>query len=116
MTITLPLRLSSPMNGSHGHWRTEALKRKKERRAVAYALCMQKPLPSPPVVVTLTRVGKRLLDDDNLAAAFKSCRDECAAQLGCGDSERDPISWRYKQRQGSEYSIEISIEPYRGDE
>jgi len=115
MTITLPMRISSPGNGSHGHWRTEAEKRKKQRHAVAYALSCHKPLPSLPVVVTLTRSGARLLDDDNLAAAFKSVRDEVAKALGCGDSAKDPILWRYAQCKGA-YAVAIMIEPWRVEE
>lgn len=65
--------------------------------------------PSLPAVVTLTRVGKRQLDDDNLAAAFKSIRDEVAVWLGCGDSPKDPIEWRYQQEAG-EYAVKIEIE------
>jgi hypothetical protein len=64
---------------------------------------------SPPYVVTLTRVGKRLLDDDNLHGACKAVRDQVAQMLGCGDGPDDPITWRYAQRNG-EYAVEVEIQ------
>lgn len=115
-TVIIPIRISSPGNGSHGNWRTEATKRTKQRAAVAAVLIHHKPLPSPPVVVTLTRHAPRTLDDDNLAGAFKSIRDEVAKTLGCGDSVRDPIQWVYKQVKAKDYAVEIQIKPWVSDE
>lgn len=117
-TISIPtMRLSSPLNGSQGNWWKDAKERKKQRTIVAWCL-RQQPLPSPPVVVTMTRIAPRELDDDNLAGAFKSLRDETAKALGCGDSVRDPIQWRYAQRRDKPgvYGVEISILPWTTDE
>lgn len=118
MIVTIPFRLSSPGNGSQKDWRTKAKQRATQRRVVAAVLRERQPLPSTPVVVTLTRVGPRPLDDDNLAASFKSVRDEVASALGCGDSLKDPIKWVYEQRRGEpkKYAVEIKIEAFRGDE
>jgi hypothetical protein len=114
MTITLPIKITSPANGSHGHWSADAKRRKDQRTITKWGL---RPLPPPPlpVVVTLTRIGARDLDDDNLAAGFKSVRDEVAAWLGCGDSKRDPITWVYEQRRGEprQYAITIAVEASR---
>lgn len=111
-STTLPIKITSPQNGSHGHWSTEAKARKDQRTIVKWGLM---PLVKPPlpVVVTLTRIGVRDLDTDNLAAAFKSVRDEVAVWLGCGDSTRDPITWVYQQRRGDprQYAITITVEP-----
>jgi hypothetical protein len=52
-----------------------------------------------PVVVTLTRIGREL-DDDNLRGSLKGIRDQVADQLGVR-SDRDPrITWRYAQQPG----------------
>jgi hypothetical protein len=112
MTITLPIKITSPANGSHGHWSADAQRRKDQRTIVKWGL-MGQPRPPLPVVVTLTRIGVRDLDDDNLAAGFKSVRDEVAAWLGCGDGKRDPITWRYAQRRGEprQYAVTITVEP-----
>jgi predicted Fe-S protein YdhL (DUF1289 family) len=109
--IILPIKISSPANGSHGHWAADAKRRKDQRTIVKWSLL---PLRKPPlpVVVTLTRIGVRDLDTDNLAAGFKSIRDEVAAWLGCGDSTRDPVIWRYEQERGEprQYACRIKVE------
>ena len=111
MTITLPIKITSPANGSHGHWSADAKRRKDQRTITKWGL---RPLPPPalPVVVTLTRIGVRDLDDDNLAAGFKSVRDEVAAWLGCGDGKKDPITWVYEQERGPPkvYAVTITVE------
>jgi hypothetical protein len=109
--VTLPLKISSPGNGSHGHWPARAKAKANQRTVVAWGL-RTLAVPTFPLVVTLTRVGVRDLDDDNLAAAFKSVRDEVARWAGCGDSPRDPITWRYAQRRGEprQYAVEITVE------
>lgn len=109
--IILPIKISSPANGSHGHWAADAKRRKDQRTIVKWSLL---PLRKPPlpVVVTLTRIGPRDLDTDNLAAGFKSVRDEIAVWLGCGDSTRDPVTWVYEQRRGerNQYATQITVE------
>jgi hypothetical protein len=60
------------------------------------------------VCVRLTRRGKRMLDDDNLATAFKHVRDGVADAIGIDDgSER--YTWEYAQVKGTEYKVEIEI-------
>lgn len=110
LTVTAPIKVISPGNGSHGHWRAQAEDRKRQRQIVRWTLAPHAKPPLP-VVVTLTRIGVRDLDTDNLAAAFKSIRDEVAAWLGCGDSPRDPVTWVYEQERGKpkEYAIRIEI-------
>lgn len=47
-------------------------------------------------IVQIVRYGRRSLDLDNLASAYKACRDLIAGQLGIDDN--DPrIEWRYDQ-------------------
>ena len=90
------------------HWRS-MVKLKHGQRTMVAAMLAGKRCPQLPVVVTLTRVGKRRLDDDNLAAAFKFVRDQVAHWVGVDDGS--PLyEWRYGQRIGAEYAIEIEIE------
>ena len=109
--ILLPIKITSPLNGSQGKWWDKKDRVKRERTIVKWGLM---PLPKPPlpVVVTLTRIGVRDLDTDNLAGGFKSVRDEVAAWLGVGDSTRDPITWVYEQQRGErgQYACRIKIE------
>jgi len=138
ITIHVPIRLESEANGSHGHWSLKAMRAKAARQAVTAAFidaghpvhlvqvtskkgdkvrtcprfaCQ----PALPVVVYLTRIAPRQLDDDNAARACKAARDQVAELLGVDD--RDPrITWRVEQRRGGvgEYALEIAIAP-RGE-
>lgn len=109
--LLLPIKITSPANGSHGHWAADA-KRRKDQRTIAKWSLLPLAKPPLPVVVTLIRIGVRDLDTDNLTVGFKSVRDEVAAWLGCGDSTRDPITWVYEQQHGErgQYACRIKIE------
>jgi hypothetical protein len=65
-----------------------------------------------PLLVVMTRIAPRALDDDNLASALKHLRDGIADALGYDD--RDPrVRYRCAQRRGAvgEIGVEILIEP-----
>ena len=103
-TATLPLAFFVPVQtrsetNMRGHWSDRYRRSRAQKRTVAGVLAIEgilkSPLP-PPVVVTLTRVGGRRLDDDNLRGALKYVRDALAEWLGVDD--RDPrVAWRYDQ-------------------
>lgn len=105
--IQLPMKLPSLAN-TRMHWRALSSVKKKQKEVVALALYGVE-VPALPVVVTLTRIGKRKLDDDNLASAFKYCRDEVARHIGEDDGS-SKFTWRYEQKIGKKYGIEIAIE------
>lgn len=107
--VTLPLRLVS-LSNQREHWAKRA-KRAKAHRAIT-SLRFKVPHNAQafrgPLVITLTRIGKRKLDDDNLRGACKSVRDGVADFLGVNDA--DPrIEWKYEQEKG-EYAVRIRIE------
>ncbi len=93
------------------HWARKAKRTKAQRGAAAMVLrCASRP-PALPVVVTLTRVAPRRLDDDNLRSGFKAVRDGVADWLGCDDC--DPgVEWRYEDVRGAvrEYGVRITVE------
>jgi hypothetical protein len=102
--IEVPLTLPSVAN-LREHWSVRAKRVKAQRTAVAW--CLKAALLTDlvgrvaghRVAVTLTRVAPRKLDDDNLASAFKACRDQVAEYLGIDDG--DPrVTWRYGQLNG----------------
>lgn len=114
--VTLPMRLSSPLNGSQGVTRgamfADAKRRKTQREMGRW--CLMGVLMAEgvklPVDVTITRIAPRKLDDDNLAASAKNLRDGIADALGCKD--HDPrVSWRYEQAKGlpKQYAVRITI-------
>lgn len=104
--VRLPLKLASLAN-ERAHWSIKARRAKEQRKAACYATFPLKLAP-PPWIVTITRVGKRKLDSDNLAISAKHVRDGIADRLGMDDG--DPrIEWRYQQRIGKDYAVEIEV-------
>ena len=110
-TIAIPLKLGAALN-ARVHWTARAKRAKTERAIVAAALRHSCPGWPTPTTCTLVRIAPRALDDDNLAGAFKSIRDEVAAFFGVDDGPKGPIAWHYGQRKGApkQYGIEIKLE------
>jgi hypothetical protein len=96
------------------HWAARA-KRIKDHREKAFweiqawsRVWKNNPVP---VIVTLTRLAPRELDDDNLRGALKGVRDGVADAFGIND--RDPrVKWEYMQDKTTDkrYGVGIEIE------
>ncbi len=109
MRFVIPLRLPSLANVRMTHWAMASLKKKQKK---ATAVCLKKAqesdsIPPLPLMITMTRVGPRKLDDDNLASACKYVRDQIAAIVGTDDGS-DLYTWRCEQRIGK-YAVEVEI-------
>lgn len=110
-TFYVPVRTVSEAN-SREHWAAKAKRARLQRLAVFVHLQdNDMMIPKPPCIVTITRIGVRKLDGDNLQRAMKAVRDEVANRLGVDDGG-DAVEWRYDQRKGGakEYAVEIRIE------
>lgn len=107
----LPLRTVSLANARE-HWSVRSRRGKKEKQAVLLAMKTISPIfcDRLPTVVTLTRIGKRALDDDNLSGSFKAIRDQIAKCMSTDDSPGSNVKWLYEQRKSKDYSIHIHIE------
>lgn len=93
------LRTKGGMN-SREHHQVRARRVRMERQMVA-AYVNGQPKPQTPLLVTLTRIAPSSgLDDDNLASALKSVRDQVAAWLGVDDKLRDVVRYQYRQQKG----------------
>lgn len=109
MIIIQGLRTKGGMN-SREHWSARAKRVRKERYAV-WQFTQACTRPEPPLRVTLTRVAPSSgVDDDNLASALKSVRDQIADWLGVDDKHRDIVRYEYEQRRGP-WAVEISWRP-----
>lgn len=111
IVVTLPLRLVSVANARE-HWAAKHRRTAEHRRVARMALATRLAglrAGRTSLVVTITRVGKRRLDTDNLASAGKAVRDGIADALGIDDGD-DRVQWRYEQRIGASYAVEIRIE------
>jgi hypothetical protein len=110
LIATVPMHTPNPTNGSHGHWWSKSKTKAHQRYIIGSWLGVLRPLPTPPLVVTLTRLSPGTLDDDNLRPALKSVRDGVADALGLPD-DRDPrVEWRYGQRTQKEWGVEVRLE------
>lgn len=118
LEVMLPLRLVSEQN-RHKGWR-DRYERSTIHRSTARNILLPMLRLSPlfdrigegaHLVVTITRVAPRELDDDNLVGSAKHVRDGVADALGIND--RDPrVKWCYAQRKGfpKSYSCDVCIE------
>ncbi len=123
MTIKwlLPIKIISEPNTNH-HWSVKYKRFKEQKKQIWLAFYNDQPKIKLPCEVTLTRIGPRKLDDDNLIASFKAVRDEIADHLipgkkpGQADSDFR-IIWNYKQESPEKtnkdkYQIKVEILSY----
>ena len=103
--VHIPIKLPSLLN-SRMNWRKMLRLKKGQREETWYAL-REEVIPSPPLVVTITRYGPRQLDDDNLAASCKYVRDEIARKVGVDDGSTLYL-WQYRQGIGK-YGVDVEI-------
>lgn len=107
--VLLPIKVVSVAN-LREHWSTRA-KRAKIHRSTAKMMLTQWGLhPELPVTVTLTRIGVKTLDGDNLQGACKAARDGVADWLGLDDA--DPrVTWVYAQQRGKagDYGMLVEV-------
>ncbi len=113
ITIEIDLRIVSPAN-QRCHWSDKAKRTRSERIHVHYEwrnmLATRHWVnPKLPCVVTLTRIGPRKFDTDNLARGFKAVRDQVATELKIDDGS-DLVTWVYEQRKGGRREYKVIIE------
>ena len=109
MKFHIPIKLPSLAN-MRLDWRKMAELKKKQKHATKLCLLAANvPIPHPPLTITITRIGPRKLDDDNLASACKYVRDQIAASVGVDDGSSQYV-WRYKQKIGA-YGVDVEITP-----
>lgn len=114
----VPVRLVSLLN-MREHWATKARRAKKQRNAARmcamacnrFADIKSAIADGAQLVVTITRLAPRQLDDDNLAGSAKHVRDGIADALGIDDRD-SRVRWRYGQAKGApgRYSCAVRIE------
>ena len=109
VSVLLPLATVNEGN-QRDHWAVKA-KRVKAQRSAAHLAFKRagSGWDGCRLLVTLTRVSPRVLDDDGVVSALKAVRDGVADALRVND--RDPrVSWLYAQRHGAA-AVEVRVEP-----
>lgn len=128
IAFTIPIRTSSKLNQRLHHYARASVAKKERGEAKICALSELNLLPSKhclfhadkEVTITMTRVGPRELDDDNVQGALKSIRDGIADALavaagtdnaGRGNDNEKRMKWVYCQRNDGAgvYAVEVVI-------
>jgi len=113
IVISIPIKTVGELNVRE-HWAQAKKRHDAQKSAVHVIFKTLQSKPTLPCQVTLTRVGKRRLDSDNLIDSFKWIRDAVADNLIPGKlpgraDDSPKISWQYSQESGRDYSVEIKI-------
>lgn len=107
--ILIQLRTGRGQNDRE-HWRVRAKRVKAEKESVGWAL-RTSAKPELPCIATLTRVApSNGLDDDNLSGSLKAPRDAIAEWLRVDDKFVSLVEYRYAQRRGREWGVEIDFQ------
>lgn len=96
MTVTIPIRTVSEANTREHHMARHRRKKAQQKVVSDWLRAFGGEPPPLPVVVTLTRLGARRLDSDNLAGAMKHAQDAIAKWLGVDDGSH-LVRWVYEQ-------------------
>lgn len=113
ISVILPIRTVSEAN-MREYWHAKAKRAKTQRLFARLAVQSEMNRTGLHSVqpggtsITLTRIGKRMLDCDNLARALKAVRDGVADALGIDDGDKRLV-WVYGQEVGKEYGVRIEI-------
>ena len=114
ISVTLPIHTESEAN-LREHWAPKS-RRAKDQRGTARIILRQPQYAElfrhhGNFEITLTRIGVRTLDSDNLANSFKHVQDGVSDALGIDDGSAR-ITWRYTQEKGKpkEYAVRVKIE------
>lgn len=102
------LRLVSEANAG-GKLRDKIKRKSAVRETVWLALSRRPRMTAWPFVITLTRLGGKRLDSDNLARSMKAVQDAVAEWLGIDDGD-ERIEWKYEARPDWVMGCEIKIE------
>jgi hypothetical protein len=108
VNVLLPLRIESEAN-MREHWAVKASRTKAHRSTACLKVAphRRKILSlGDRILITLTRVAPRELDDDNLARGFKAVRDGVADALGLDDRDKR-LKWAYAQEKGKDYAAKV---------
>ncbi len=112
ITFTLPMKLESLANKREHHFAKS--RRAKEQRglgkdATKNSLTEAFKNEDFPYHITITRIGKRKLDSDNLAISAKNLRDGIADGLQIDDGNDCHATWHYEQEKGKDYAVKVEI-------
>lgn len=117
----LPIHTVSEAN-RRDHWREKAQRTSRQRVGTKHyliqwageffwlaAMVRAQIECNPPLVVKLTRIARRKLDDDNLRGALKAVRDGVADWLELDDGT-PKVNWQYEQDKGDPQEFGVFVQ------
>ncbi len=112
--VVVPIRIVSKNETAGGKENgfARSARRAKERAQTRIILGGRRWMYGFPVVVTLSRMAPRLLDDDN--PEVKAVRDQVAEWLGVNDGDTDLVKFVTAQEKRGEFGCRIRIEKAGG--
>lgn len=113
--FTVPVRVVSEAN-ARSYWPERWKRFQSHKRAVVEVVVQSgvgvghwRPVEWP-VTVTLTRLGGKRMDQDNLSGSFKGIQDAVAEYvLGCDDGDEAKVSWQYRQEPAKVEAVRVEI-------
>jgi hypothetical protein len=111
VAVYLPIRAESEAN-KREHWAVRKKRKDAQQLTVREKMNGLKPTLrrlGDRYHVTLTRLGKRKMDKDNLAGSFKHVQDEVARILGVDDGDEARVTWDYQQLVCKVYEVLIEV-------
>lgn len=120
ISVWIPLQTVSEANMRENYWARHGRKKKQQAKVFQYLLpvryMIRSRAPLTPIVVKLTRFGKKKLDPDNYVGSWKHVQDEVARFLGVDDGDESKVRWVYADQVLADgYAIRIHFAP-AGDE
>lgn len=116
LIVTIPIRLECVTN-KREHWRAVAERKRSQRLSVQFYLLYfaewktieKRNTDRFPMTITITRLGLRKMDGDNLQTSAKYVRDGIADALGIDDGDESKVTWLYSQEIGKSYGCRVTI-------
>lgn len=110
LDVFVPIKTVSEAN-QREHWAVKHKRKKDQQEEVSAALqnALRGRRVQMPCTVTLTRIGPKALDTDNLAGAMKHAQDEVARKLGIDDGDVEKVKWVYQQRPVRQHFYGVTI-------
>jgi hypothetical protein len=106
--IEIPVRIESMNTSRREHYMARARRAKSQRQTAGWCLRLV-PRPDVPLVVKLTRIAPRMLDDDNCIGGMKSVRDAVAEWLMVDDGD-SRVRYEYAQEKGMPKRYAVRVE------
>lgn len=114
----IPAKTVSEANKGGEHWTKKSRRHKTQKTLVKVAFMENNFRFNLPVIITLTRISPRNLDEhDNLRVSLKYIADAVSENILCDfrpgrSDDSKEITWQYDQKKGmvKQYAVEIKIE------